>query len=140
MPRTDKSLDEAVRSRASDTCEYCLLPQSVRRLRFHVEHIIPRQHGGAGTLDNLALACGRCNRHKGPNIAGIDPVSRQMTRLFNPRTDRWSHHFHWKSPRAVGLTPIGRTTVEVLFMNHPDEIAIREELIESHRFPPQEPS
>jgi len=139
MPRPDKSLDASVRSRASDTCEYCVLPQSVRRLRFHVEHILPRQHGGNDDLDNLALACGRCNRHKGPNIAGIDPVTGQMTRLFHPRTARWSEHFRWNGPLAVGLTPIGRTTVEVLLMNQPDEIAIREELIASDRFPPQPP-
>lgn len=129
-------LANAVRTRAHDTCEYCLLPQSVRRLRFQIEHIIARQHGGQSALENLALACGRCNRHKGTNIAGIDPATAQMTRLCNPRTDRWSEHFRWDGPLAVGLTAIGRATVDVLAMNHPDEIAIRLELAESGRFPP----
>jgi len=136
MPQIDKALDLRVRSRSGERCEYCLLPQSVRCLRFHVEHIIPIQHGGRDTLDNLALACGRCNRHKGPNIAGVDPLSGRMTRLFHPRTDRWPDHFRWEGPYAIGLTSIGRTTVYVLSMNHPDEIAIRQELVESRKFPP----
>jgi HNH endonuclease len=136
----DPELAHTVRSRARDTCEYCLLPQSVRRLRFQIEHIIARQHGGASTVDNLALACGRCNRHKGTNIAGIDPLTSQMTRLFNPRTDRWSEHFRWEGPHAVGLTAIGRTAIEVLALNHPDETALRLELTESNRFPPIPPA
>jgi len=135
----DQELANAVRRRARDTYEYRLLPQTVRRLRFQIEHIIARQHGGESTIENLALACGRCSRHKGTNIAGIDPASRQMTRLFNPRMDRWSDHFRWEGPRAVGLTAIGRATVEVLEINHPDEIAIRLELEACKRFPPIPP-
>jgi HNH endonuclease len=30
-----------------------------------IEHIWPQRHGGGNDLDNLALACGRCNRGKG---------------------------------------------------------------------------
>lgn len=30
-----------------------------------VEHIVPRHHGGGDELENLALACGRCNHGKG---------------------------------------------------------------------------
>jgi hypothetical protein len=132
----DPHVAQAVRSRAREACEYCLLPQSVRRLRFQVEHIIAKQHGGSDEIGNLALACGRCNRHKGANIAGIDPLTGSMTRLFNPRCDRWSEHFGWDGPRAMGLTPVGRTTVTVLAMNHPEELAIREEMIEAGLFPP----
>jgi len=130
-----KELANAVRSRARDRCEYCLLPQSVRRLRFQIEHVIARQHQGKSSFDNLALACGRCNRHKGTNIAGIDPASGTMTRLFNPRIDRWSDHFYWDGPRAAGLTPMGRATIEVLSINHPDDVVIRLELMEAKRFP-----
>ena len=126
----------AVRDRAHERCEYCQLPQSVRRLRFQIEHVIPKQHRGDDGLGNLALACGRCNRRKGPNIAGIDPETGQMSRLFNPRSDRWAKHFAWRGPLAVGLTPVGRATIEVLQVNQADEIAIRLELIESRKFPP----
>ena len=39
----------------------------------HVEHIVPRMHGGSDDLENLALACIDCNLHKGSNLTGIDP-------------------------------------------------------------------
>ncbi len=38
-------------------------------------HIVASQHLGATTVDNLALSCPFCNRHKGPNLVGIDPAS-----------------------------------------------------------------
>jgi 5-methylcytosine-specific restriction endonuclease McrA len=71
----DKLIEQAVRARAKNNCEYCRLPQSARRLRFQIDHVIAQQHGGGTELDNLALSCGRCNRFKGPNIAGIDPIA-----------------------------------------------------------------
>ncbi len=36
-------------------------------------------------VDNLALACLRCNRHKGPNVGSFDPLTGQLTPFFNPR-------------------------------------------------------
>ena len=72
----DQTLRSLVRVRADDVCEYCRLPQaSSPFIRFHIEHIVARQHGGQSDADNLALACGYCNHHKGPNIASIDPGS-----------------------------------------------------------------
>jgi hypothetical protein len=129
----ERALDEAVRRRAQFACEYCLMPQSVHRLRFPIDHIIARQHGGATVLENLALACGRCNRHKGPNLSGVDPVSGAIVMLFNPRRDRWADHFRWDGPLVVGISPQGRATLNVLVMNHPEDLAIRAELIEQGR-------
>jgi 5-methylcytosine-specific restriction endonuclease McrA len=126
----DKGVREAVRARAAGRCEYCHLPQTVVRERFQIEHIIARQHGGQDTEDNLALCCMRCNLCKGPNIAGIDPSSGQLTPLFNPRRDRWDLHFVWSGAKVVGVSAIGRTTVHVLDMNDPQRISLREWLIE----------
>src|SRR5271166_1429460 len=81
--------------RAGERCEYCHLPTSVYPWPFHVDHIIARQHGGLTVLDNLALSCLHCNRHKGPNIAGTDPRTGEVVRLFHPRNDQWSVHFEW---------------------------------------------
>jgi hypothetical protein len=125
---TSDGLDEQVRALAGDTCEYCRLPQSASRLRFVLDHIVARQHGGQRVLQNLALCCGRCNRHKGPNISGIDPESRVMTRLFNPRQDEWSEHFKWDEVTLVGLTPVGRATIAVLAINHVSQLLVREAL------------
>ena len=104
------------------------MPQSVRRLRFPIDHLIARQHGGLGISENLALCCGHCNRRKGPNIAGLDAESGKIVRLFHPRLDRWQEHFQWEGARVIGTTAIGRITVALLQMNHDNQLAVREEL------------
>lgn len=38
------------------------------RTRASVEHIIPRNHGGGNDLENLAIACERCNFGKGHRL------------------------------------------------------------------------
>jgi 5-methylcytosine-specific restriction endonuclease McrA len=40
---------------------------------FHVDHIIPKQHGSSDDPSNLALACYHYNLYKGPNLTGLDP-------------------------------------------------------------------
>ena len=89
-------------------------------------------------MPNLAFACLHCNRHKGPNLGGIEHagVSRQLISLFHPRRHKWSRHFRWEGPLLVGRTPIGRVTIQVLAMNAPLRIALREELIAEGLFPP----
>ena len=132
----DKALEQQVRARAKDRCEYCRVPQSSSRLTFPIDHVIARQHGGPTAAENLALCCGRCNLSKGPNIAGLDPHTRQLTRLFNPRADVWPEHFRYDGPVIVGLTDVGRTTVAVLAMNQPYQMAARQALIDEGVFPP----
>jgi 5-methylcytosine-specific restriction endonuclease McrA len=115
-----------VRERAGNRCEYCKLHQEDSPLAvLHVEHIIPKVHGGKDDLQNLALACIDCNLHKGTNLTGIDPQSHQTTGLFNPRRHRWDDHFAWQGIRLVGKTAIGRTTVRVLNMNSEDQLLLR---------------
>lgn len=82
------------------------------------------------------FVCDFCNYHKGPNIAGLDPLSGKLTRLFNPRRHRWLAHFAWDGPKLVAKTAIGRTTLYVLDMNHPDRVEIRRLLAEAGLFPP----
>lgn len=128
MPRPTRVLQHSARDRASRRCEYCLFPEYASELPFHVDHIIAEKHGGKTESQNLAWACFSCNLHKGPNIAGLDPITGSLTRLFNPRTDEWSRHFAWKGVRLRGRTAIGRTTVIVLDINHEDSLAVREAL------------
>jgi hypothetical protein len=110
-------LRQAVRRRARNCCEYCALPQASEPLPFHVEHVLARQHGGADSEENLALAGHHCNLHKGPNLAGLDPSTGTLTRLFNPRRDDWTSHFSKSGGEITGLTDVGRTTVQLLEMN-----------------------
>lgn len=115
-----------VRERAGNRCEYCQLPQQDSPLAaLHVEHVLPKIHGGTDDLDNLALACIDCNLHKGPNLTGIDPETNQVTELFHPRRHRWSDHFEWFGIHLHGKTAIGRTTIRVLRMNSEDQLDLR---------------
>jgi len=126
-----------VRRRAGHRCEYCQLPQSGWPIRHQVDHIIAEQHEGSDEPSNLALACAHCNRHKGPNLSGLDPATRELTRLYHPRRDRWREDFAWQGAILIGLTAIGRTTVQVLAINDPVMVRTREALIAEGRFPPR---
>lgn len=127
----DAQLSEAVRQRAGDACEYCLVPQAgYPFVTFPVDHVVARQHRGETELRNLALSCLHCNSHKGPNVAGYDPKTGKLTPLFNPRRLRWGRHFRWVGALIVGRTPIGRVTVDVLDMNADRAVRARALLIE----------
>jgi hypothetical protein len=121
----NKATAEVVRRRAVGRCEYCGVTEALFPFRFHVEHIIARQHGGSDTVDNLALACGFCNSHKGPNLSGIDPLTGTIVLLFHPRMQVWSEHFAWNGALIAGTTSHGRATVSVLAMNDFRQIAMR---------------
>ncbi|HLJ92091.1 MAG TPA: HNH endonuclease signature motif containing protein [Gemmataceae bacterium] len=132
----DEALVRLVWQRAHDTCEYCRLAQAFSKLPFHVDHIKARHHGGQDLPGNLGLACFYCNSYKGSNIAGEDPRSRAIVRLFHPRRHKWSRHFRWDGPVLIGRTPIGRATIAVLKINDPKAVATRAALIEAGVFPP----
>jgi HNH endonuclease len=131
----NEALARLVWERAGSLCEYCQLPQALTRLPFQIDHVIAIKHDGTTRASNLALSCFACNNHKGPNIAGIDPASRKITPLFNPRRHKWDRHFRWDGPVLCGLTAIGRTSVAVLEINLPYRVALRAALIEGGVFP-----
>jgi hypothetical protein len=125
----DEAIRQQVRERAQHRCEYCRIPQdALPWARFHIEHIRARQHGGSDDLENLALACRRCNARKGPNLSSIDPDTDEVTLLFNPRTEHWRSHFALVEHRIIGLTAVGRATSTLLDMNDPDRLQLRAEL------------
>jgi hypothetical protein len=111
------------------------MPQEFIDARHEIDHVIAEKHAGPTSLENLALACFHCNNHKGPNIAGLDPATGQLTRLFHPRQDDWDEHFSWRGPLLVGLTPVGRTTVAVLAVNLRHRVTHRQALFEEGVFP-----
>src|SRR4051812_35908278 len=113
----DSATRDLVIARAGNRCEYCLVPQGSILVAFHVEHIIAQQHLLDHSLENLALSCPECNRFKGPNLATLEPVSRQLLRLFHPRLDRWSDHFQYRGPIILGKTDLGEGTIRLLQLN-----------------------
>jgi hypothetical protein len=131
----DAALRDFVRQRAGNRCEYCRLHQRHTPIfTFHIEHIRAKQHGGTDDPVNLALACNRCNRAKGPNLSSVDPVTGQMVWLFNPREDTWEAHLAFQGAIIVGRTPEGRATVELLKMNEPKRVRMRATLIARGQF------
>lgn len=123
--------------RARARCEYCKMPQELDGFSHEIDHVVARKHGGRTVAANLVLACFPCNNHKGANIAGIDPVTRRLTPLFNPRRHKWDRHFRWDGPKLLGRTPIGRATVAVLEINSRERVLLRESLIAEQVFPPR---
>jgi len=123
-------LRQSVRRRAGKRCEYCrLLDWLTESGPFHVEHILPKQHGGGNEPSNLAWACSRCNSHKGTNLVGIDPDTTLQVSLFHPRRQKWDDHFVCDGPRIHGRTPTGRATAWLLEMNAERRLEIRALLI-----------
>jgi hypothetical protein len=118
-------LRQLVWDRAAATCEYCRVPQSFDPLPFGIDHIRPQFHHGPSTPENLCLACFQCNTFKAVNVAGYDPLTGQLTELFQPRRDDWHEHFGIEDGRIVGKSAVGRTTVDVLRINLPERVEHR---------------
>ena len=121
-----EELSRTVRARARGRCQYCLMHESLQGATFHVEHIIPQCKGGRSDLENLVLACPGCNLHKASRITAIDPATGESVQLFHPILQRWSEHFRFNRYQIEGLTTVGRTTIEVLNLNHSRRQRIRE--------------
>jgi len=126
----DPRVRDIVNQRATDACEYCLMPT---RGKFEVEHIVPvvrwfdylgKQYPGLRPaewlnlpthdhINNFAWACFFCNRTKGGQ-----PRPYMSTRLFDPRYDHWPDHFEFSSTKGYGVilprTIIGVYTVQAL--------------------------
>jgi len=134
-PRMPALIRTAVRERARGRCEYCLMPEAGAFFAHEPDHVIATQHGGQSNLENLALACFQCNRHKGPNVASVDTETKRIVRLFNPRTDVWGDHFRAESGRIIPVTEIGRATAALLDFNDADREETRRNLWRASHYP-----
>ena len=47
------------------TCVYC----GIQKVRFEIDHIVPKSRGGTNRVTNLALSCSPCNLKKGSRTA-----------------------------------------------------------------------
>jgi HNH endonuclease len=126
-------------SDAGHRCEYCKTSSKLIGMPLTMEHIQPRSLGGSDLPENLAAACYRCNEFKGSKINLIDPVSKELISLFNPRLDLWNENFSWIEHGTIieGISPIGRVTIIVLRLNNPDIVAARALWIEVGWHPPK---
>jgi len=129
MP-TSNETKRIVRERAKYLCEYCHSSERLSASRFTIDHITPKSLGGSDDLENLALACRRCNERRYNFVASIDPDSQETVPIFNPRLQKWDEHFVWGDQGTLieGITPIGRATCIRLDLNdtrYPEKDSIR---------------
>jgi hypothetical protein len=132
-------LRRLVVERAQRQCEYCRLSQEDDDFPHQVDRVMARKHGGQTISDNLALACLKCNRHKGSDVAAMDPVDGALVPLFNPPVQAWGERFALAGAFWVGRTATGRATIALLRMNDTVRVDQRQRLIEAGRYPPTPP-
>jgi hypothetical protein len=108
-----------VSERAQGFCEYCACPLSFSLSSFCIDHVRPYSRGGDTDTENLAFACHGCNSFKHAAHDALDTASGTTVPLYNPRSMRWSSHFKWSTDfiRMIGVTAIGRATVDKLKLN-----------------------
>jgi HNH endonuclease len=126
-------------ARAQGYCEYCQSSADFTTEPFSIEHIQPRAKEGLNDSENLALACLGCNIFKSDKTTSLDPITQQVTPLFNPRTMDWHIHFTWDETFTIilGKSPIGRSTIETLKLNRRQLINLRRALIAIGEHPPK---
>jgi hypothetical protein len=117
-------LDAQIRVLADDAREYCRLPQSASRLRFVLDHVIARQHGGDAALGNFALR---------PPRPDFDELRRVVLRSSTLSSDRRGEgggvianverrSFADENGQPIEIT---LTTIAVLAINQPSQQAVR---------------
>ena len=121
------AIQRAILKLSRDYCEYCVVPSNFSTDYFHYEHIIALALNGPTELENIARSCGICNNNKRDKIEHIDPLTHEIVRLFHPRQDVWTDHFQWSNDDLyiVGLTAIGRATIDLLKLNRTNALNLR---------------
>lgn len=125
------ALRQQVYARAEGCCEYCLIPNIATFSAHEIDHIIAEKHGGLTEAENLALSCTLCNKHKGSDLASIDPETGDISTLYHPRQDLWHEHFQIKDAEFIALTAKGRVTIRLLQLNRRDRIEERQLLLQA---------
>jgi len=141
MPRIPAAVQRRIRTQARNRCGYCLSPQSLVIGTLEIEHLLPQAKGGSDDETNLWLACSVCNKHKSDKTSAADPETGETVPLFNPRTQNWFEHFQWSKDglRVIGLTSIGRATVEALHLSDdPRVLVVRSNWARAGWHPPKE--
>jgi hypothetical protein len=70
--------------------------------------------------------------------ASLDPATDKIVPLFHPRQMNWEEHFTWNedATQMLGITPIGRATIELLQTNRDGVTNMRRVLTIMNEHPP----
>jgi len=87
----------------------------------------------------LAFACQHCNNCKYDKLESVDPLSNKLIPLFHPRKQDWIDHFTWSKNylHVIGISAIGRATVNCLKVNRQEAINLRAALVAYGAHPPK---
>ena len=135
---TPVDLRRRVREAFANCCAYCRTAEHLTATVFEFEHINPQSANGPTVFENLCLSCPMCNRYKSDSEVAIDPHTKVEVALFHPHQDRWNEHFVWSDDgtELVGLSAIGRATIEALKINRPAMIRVRKMWVAMSEHPP----
>lgn len=64
----------------------------------------------------------------------MSPDTGNVIELFHPRKQNWQDHFSLIGSEIVGISDIGRATVQLLDMNEEERVAVRAQLLEERAF------
>ena len=140
MTYISKELEREVRFEAKNRCGYCLGEQRYIFTWLEIEHIFPKAKGGKSTKENLWLACRFCNTFKSSQTHAPDPKTKELTKIFNPRTQNWQEHFKFNRNKSeiIGKTLCGRATVAALQINNDLAVDTRKEWVKVGWYPPKD--
>lgn len=138
MAFISEALRAQVEARARGRCEYCQTQQRIV-IELEIDHIVPESKGGLTHLDNLCVACSGCNSFKWEYETGIDPETGNVEPLYDPRQQEWTEHFVWNDTGMllIGLTPVGRATINRLKINRESVVGAREIWVAAGWHPPK---
>ena len=133
------AIRRVVAERAGWCCEYCKSQEKFSPQPFTLDHFIPKSKSGNDDSENLVLACHGCNGSKLDKTEALDPLTKTLVPLFNPRVETWAEYFAWDGTftRILGMTPVGRATVIALKLNRKQLTNLREFLVLFGEHPPK---
>ena len=87
-PKFSKKWRALIAERANHRCEYCQILRAYSPSPFDIEHIKALSQGGLSILKNLAYSCHGCNLCKSNKTHALDPETKELIPLYNPRTSK----------------------------------------------------
>jgi len=117
--RVTKKIKDQLLKQAEGVCEYCGI--EVNDKTAMIDHKIPLNKGGTSNIDNLAIACSKCNMLKADKIIGsISNPAVEIAAKF------WVHSF-LKSPKITTLVSVLGVVITVLAL-YQSEVQRKEKL------------
>ena len=136
--RLSGALRARIAKQFAGCCAFCRTQERVSGIKLTVDHIVPESLGGTSEESNLCLACWDCNFHKGIQVTAFDTILEKRLRLFHPQQQKWSDHFEWSQDGLYILakTPVGRVTIDALWLNRTELTVARRYWIITGLHPP----